>query len=380
LKPAPKPLSDLQVKRLKPGRKKESQHLDFKREWWHGGRGEAPGEEAAKDVAALANAEGGDIIVGAAERPGGAFDSFHEWNKPTSPHYKKEPVEEVLKLVSPYLRPRDFVESIRARLVEPHGAPCPLLVITIPKSAFLVGCADGSGHEAKVRYPIRTETRTDFIEPGEVLRRARDNDPWKRFRFRNLLKRGLPIKLFGEMMMQFRTEGGPDYVTAIGGASVATWHVVSIEDDAVTLQSEYVRDHCVLPHDKHYRYAPIPESTLSIPYELIRTIWVSSIMTMETAHVMLDNSVGLMWDYPLWALYLRNADQTAIEEDHVHWTDAPDNPNESMIVGPDGTPCTRHPFDPAERVRLRMPRPRVRKKGEGPRTESVEWTEEEGPI
>lgn len=353
MRPDPKPLTDLQIKRMKPGGRKEGQHLDFKREWWFG---KNAGEEAAKDVAALANAEGGDLIVGADEEDT-KFKGFHDWNKPGSKVHLEEPVEEILKLISPYLRPRDFVEKVRARMVD--VAPFPVLVVTVPKSAFLVGCASGPGHESKIGYPIRTETRTDHIEPGEVMRRARDNDSWKRFRFGNLLRRDLRVKLFADMVTKFPGQMGPEYVSSLGGAAAPTWTIQSVEDDAVVLRSEYVRDRFVLPHDKHYRYAPIPEATLTIPYELIRTVWVAAVLTVEDLHVMLDTSVGVLLEYPFFQLYLRNPDLTLIEEDPVHWTDDPNDPNSLILVGPEGAPCTPHPWDPPEMYVLRIPRPKL---------------------
>jgi hypothetical protein len=353
----------------------ESQHLDYKREWWTPPNA---GEEAAKDIAAMANAEGGDIIVGARERAGGRFDGFHNWNvlNPSDPkRFRKEPVADCLQLLSGHLRPRDFVEKIRARTVTPPRAPCPVLVVTVPRSPFVVGCATHAGHDAHVRYPIRTETRTDFLESGEVMRRMRDTDLWKRLRFREVLARDIEVTLFADMLMQFHTsEGTVDVVQARAGAAAVRWKVKEVGEESVVLRSRSERRRGVKPRHKNYRYAPIPESDLAIPYELIRTLWTSKpFEVLEQVHVMLDPLVGLMYEYPMWALYMRGPSPSdVIEEEPVFWKTTGDG---WMVMHASQGALVLDPVDPKNWAVLKAKAPPPPDQKEEP-----DWSDEDGPV
>lgn len=53
-----------QVEKILKSNAVEDQHHDWKADWWSGDDGETPAEEAAKDVSAFLNADGGTILVG----------------------------------------------------------------------------------------------------------------------------------------------------------------------------------------------------------------------------------------------------------------------------------------------------------------------------
>jgi hypothetical protein len=82
----------------------ETEELEFKGDTW------ADGEECAKDVAALGNAWGGQILVGVTEVGGTSrADGFRDWLGAQTEAAAQQQVQQWLEHS---LRPRDFVDRI----------------------------------------------------------------------------------------------------------------------------------------------------------------------------------------------------------------------------------------------------------------------------
>jgi hypothetical protein len=161
----------------------ESLHLDFKREFWKDEQRNnnvvRAQEEAAKDVAAFANAEGGDIIVGITDhghRAGAFFD--------TPNVVGVEP--QLREWLRNRLAPREVAETVAVKLFEfdHDNKHRHVLVVTIPPwPNGPVSVWDGDADKAGYFFPVRRGDDTGYLRFEELMRLS---DPKKRSTFLRL--------------------------------------------------------------------------------------------------------------------------------------------------------------------------------------------------
>jgi hypothetical protein len=154
-------LDPSEIKRLVRAREMETFQLDYKAEIGH-----EKTAELAKDMAALANAAGGDLIIGIQENKKGSRAG--SWQLIPDAELKAEcqRVTQALDL----LRPPDFITSILFEPVgiDPNGS---VIVISVPPSPDLVGVQDG-GLRARLQFPLRVETHTKYLAYEDVMKRS----------------------------------------------------------------------------------------------------------------------------------------------------------------------------------------------------------------
>jgi hypothetical protein len=159
----------------------ESLHLDFKREFWKDEQRNntiVPAqEEAAKDVASFANAEGGDIIIGITDqdhRAGVFFDAPNVLGV--------EP--QLREWLRNRLAPREVAETVTVKLFEfdHEQKRRQVLVVTVPPWPHgTVSVWDGDNDKAGYFFPIRRGDDTRYLRFEELMRLT---DPKKRSMFR----------------------------------------------------------------------------------------------------------------------------------------------------------------------------------------------------
>lgn len=159
-----------ELARMVAERRSESPQLEFKGLFWkekNAGTGDHI-REAAKDVAALANGLGGDLILGVQATNSQAM-GFSPWCAPGQEDKRREDLRDWLLN---YLRPQSFAAHVELVLLPtPSGACCPqALVVTVPPSRDLVGAVVDSA-EQSVRYPARAVDGTQWISPEEAMKR-----------------------------------------------------------------------------------------------------------------------------------------------------------------------------------------------------------------
>ena len=161
------------VLRLLRDRVPEGLHLDYKAAW----SGSKPDrqEEAGKDVAAFANAEGGDIIVGIEDGPPGLPLGFSR--RPSLLE-----ASQVRAWLNNVVVPRDVIAGVRIRpiTVNDGTGEHEVLVVSVPPwPDGIVGVrTTKAGNQAKGRtmndrisflFPFRDEDESRFREFDEVL-------------------------------------------------------------------------------------------------------------------------------------------------------------------------------------------------------------------
>jgi hypothetical protein len=187
------------VAELKAAKAPEDQHLDFKGGFWedsirlcksckHPTRVEGSAAlEAAKDIAAMANAEGGDVIVGVDDT--GDWASGWWGGKP----FPKDADETLRRWLRNYLAPREAADPVEIRLLTARdridGTDHRVLAINIPPWPYgPIGVqTDIDPQKAQYSFPTRRDRDTIYRSAEEIMRL---NDGSRRsifLRFRDLL-------------------------------------------------------------------------------------------------------------------------------------------------------------------------------------------------
>lgn len=294
-----KPITNEEIAALGgPPARTESQHLDFKQEPYVN----QTGAKGAIDIAALANGSGGDLLLGCAEGDTGTFDRFHDWDPQRTK--RAAVVEDILRNVTQYLRPRDFVEELRFRVVPVASAASPVVVITVPEAPFLVAAADKVTPDAKLSFPVRVEMQTNYLDTAEVFRRMRDTSKWRRLQFQRLLSRDHGVFLFADFLVEVPHGKDPLLVRPNGGAARVGWMVKEIADDALILRCVGGPGH-IKPKGFNIKDLDFPSTALAIPYEMIVCSWGDAFFKEHGITLMLDERVGLLLrvKQPEWSLY-----------------------------------------------------------------------------
>jgi hypothetical protein len=155
------------VQRFSKDGQRETEILDFKREPWKAKQIQGPilkkaGLEASKDVAALANCRGGDIIIGIADdkNTAGALMPIQDVGN------VERSIRQILRN---HLRPGDFVEALEYTPLQIPAVTGHVLVISIPASAELIGVEDPE--TSSFSYPVRDGEGTKWLAYSEVMMR-----------------------------------------------------------------------------------------------------------------------------------------------------------------------------------------------------------------
>jgi hypothetical protein len=165
--------SAIDVLQLVRDRVPENLHLDYKAAW-SGAKPEQQ-EEAGKDVAAFANAEGGDVIVGITEDPPKLPSGFFTRHKPPDGAQVRSWLHNVVV-------PRDVVTAVRIHpfVVKDGSEYHQVLVLSVPpwsdgivgvRTTKKGGSVNGRTMNDRVSFlfPFRDTDETRFREFDEVL-------------------------------------------------------------------------------------------------------------------------------------------------------------------------------------------------------------------
>jgi hypothetical protein len=279
----------------------EALHVDFKREFYKDEQRNntvVPAqEEAAKDVASFANAEGGDIIIGITDqghRAGVFFDTpnvvgietkFREWLRNR-------------------LAPREVAETVTMKLWEfDHDQKQrQVLVVTVPPWPHgAVSVWDGDSDKAGYFFPVRRGDDTRYLRFEELMRLT---DPKKRSMFLRLkeLEReerqfilATPINALGNSF--------PMQVTVADGKH---GEIRSISEDVVILSMVGTRAPLTWGTSQAVTIYPTPEPIeiawnrpLAVPLELVRAAWRDP-DGPRLLQLALEGTV--LWDSDRWRL------------------------------------------------------------------------------
>jgi hypothetical protein len=159
-------------------KEEESEVLDFKAVPWKKAKPEDEADkktktekkdadlETAKDVAAMANQRGGDIIVGV----GDVNDRANGWNAIPEKEIKGAE-DEVRQALVNHLRPAELGEAVdifRLRIPEKNGY---VMVVSVPASAELAAVEETISDKKTFNYPVRVGKRTTWLGHSEVIMR-----------------------------------------------------------------------------------------------------------------------------------------------------------------------------------------------------------------
>lgn len=241
--------------------KPETQTLEFK------ARLPDKGPELAKDIAALANAEGGDILFGVGETDGRAC--LEAERTPVGGDW----AERLANLLAAYLRPRDFVEELRHLVLraEPE-LPGEVLVVSVPPAPYVVAVARGATAESPVTYPVRIGVTTAYLEHAEVARRMRTEDRSVRLRFVRLGAGDVPVRLESELLLRKLRPPTMGDLRIRTSAAKVRWTCVEAHEDGVVLASAAGSVDMWMPSQGN-QSVDVPSGLLKIPYSLIRAAW-----------------------------------------------------------------------------------------------------------
>jgi hypothetical protein len=169
------------IRTLVSNRAPETQHLEFKQEWWSDKQDKKTGfvkvpaaEELASDVAAFLNAEGGDILLGITDREGRAAGWF-----PADKINYMGRQQDLLDALSERLEPREAAGNVVVHdvVVDDGGVRHPVLIVNIaPWPHGMVGVLrrqkQGSKRSDRIYhlFPARDGSGTRYLEMGEVMR------------------------------------------------------------------------------------------------------------------------------------------------------------------------------------------------------------------
>lgn len=261
----------------------ESDSLEFKGDAW------ANAEECAKDVAALGNADGGQILIGVVEGVGTSVASgFRDWLAGRGEQVEQQRIHQWLVHA---LRPRDFVDRISYRWLTAPTRERVLSLEVQPSIGSCVAVASGPiahGKLSRFQFPMRTNKETRFMDHDEVIRRMADRGRAISLRLKELSVTG-PAQRFVRVaspIVKITSAGPRDLVrdpTVRTDASLGEQHA---EGFVITFCGNYRWGAAGLPEDLTGR-------AVLVPYALVRTIWNDALGNLCVA---LDGRIEVFGD------------------------------------------------------------------------------------
>ncbi|REG27000.1 putative DNA-binding protein [Archangium gephyra] len=288
----------------------ESMHLDFKEFFWtkNPNSNREPGQEAAKDIAAFANSEGGTIVVGVSD----TNDRASGWNQRFKHEGKREQLEMWLRN---YLTPSGLANHVEIIEITTAGGQ-ETLVINVPPWPY--GVVGIQGKDGGCLFPFRMGRDTRFLSIDEAMER---NHVANRFLFLKIKK------LMGDV--PFNAELGGPIVRVVSPLVIkAEVGIIAVEEPVplynggqgalVSLEEDSIRLAMVRYGGKYYAgerklsFESLPPegpgpfhvvtkhgSQLSVPFALISAAWRGA-EEPRAIHLVIRGTV--YWEQTHWAL------------------------------------------------------------------------------
>jgi hypothetical protein len=241
--------------------------------------------DAAKEVAALANAEGGDLIIGAhtLREPATNRDRWERWADLPRPSEK-----DLRQLLQNAMAPREMADTVEILPLEVQASSrgtLPVLVANVPPWPYgPVGIQSAIDvQQASYRFPIRRDAHTRYMSFEEIMRLSEGSRRSTYLRLRQLLGNpidatGVPFRLLSVMQgVGGRIEPVIDHDGVIADATQELLRIVLIEREWVLL-AEF--------REK------VPAAELSVPLELVVAAW--KVPGEEVASLVL--ATPIIWD------------------------------------------------------------------------------------
>lgn len=275
----------------------EGDQLDFKRPpaWKNG-------FEAAKDIAALANHLGGDIVIGVDD----VDDCANEW-KPIPDTEISDFIERISHWLTDIIRPREFAASVDITQIRALEANHSVIVVSVPPSIQLVGVEKDNNF----RFPIRNGRTTRWLIFEEVMSRASATTRGTYIKLKGLVDSfgvgAVPVMGFispvlvvaGDELRPLPVEGGihccfdtltPEVISVkMRGSS--GFVIGSVRDFGVG-RNKVVTDPISVP----------PDRRLTIPLEFVRAVWRDQKLLSQVEHLSIALDVNIVWRGQYWEL------------------------------------------------------------------------------
>lgn len=290
----------------------EDQHTEFKAYWgpWQpsGSRADEDRKyEAVKDIAAMANADGGEIVIGLSERQGRVSGFTDLPELPTG-------ADQVRTWVTQFLEPNGIAQHLEVRLLsisEGAGAR-KVVVVSVPvvASGALAIRLDRQGRPTTARtetehrsyaIPRRVGAATKFqgMDSELLATRARERSLYLRLRH-----------LVGSDTVRIHLTA-PILVWWIHGRSYLHSHADvdgnhgnlntgGVKEMAIEIQ---MADHRIVPiirGQPSHEVVPSPFRTLAIPYSEIRDAWPDPLSGGKVVHLAVNGCI--IFDGTIWRL------------------------------------------------------------------------------
>jgi hypothetical protein len=266
------------VARLIAAKAEENQHLDFKGGFWDDKRdrckkcGEtsvrasSAAEEVAKDVAAMANAEGGDLLVGVDDTD----DRASGWWGGGGRAIPDDAEETVQLWLRNHIAPREAVDPVEIRRLSAKdpvdGALHSVLVITTPPWPYGPVAVQSHLNPQMARYsfPVRRGRDTIFRSVEEIMRL---NDGQRRSIYLRLLdlvrSSDSPSKAAFQLRSGMHSRGGADLESR--PLSSRDGSILNVTTEVLTLS--------IASTARLNGMGSIPQSNLTVPLEIVLAAW-----------------------------------------------------------------------------------------------------------
>jgi hypothetical protein len=291
------------VAKLKARAAPESQHLEFKGGFWEDAMLRCPkcgptsirasaGVEAAKDVAAMANASGGDIIVGIDDTNDRASGW---WGGKRMPDDAEETLRRWLRN---YLAPREAADSVEIRMLaiteSADSSVHRILSINVPPWPYgpVAVQTDIDPQKAQYRVPFRRDRDTIYRSAEEIMRLNEGTRRSIYLRLVDLVGTAIPenVGFHLRSSMQALVGGGID----TRPAGIRDGVIVSFTNEIVVLSLENFSQR------QHNGNQSIPAARMTVPLELVTAAWRDP---DAPTHVALALAGPIMWDGRKWVIF-----------------------------------------------------------------------------
>ena len=269
---------------------KETERLDFKREIGKGKDGTPKIPELAKDIAALANNMGGELIIGVVEDEdtGEAID--WKWIPDSDVKTHRQWITDSFV----FLRPGDLATSV---VFDPvHVNPDQnVIVISVPAYPDLVAVQVNS---SRLDFPLRVETHTSFLAYEEIMQRSRATARAMYLTIFDLLRRISP-EPFVRLCSPVKVVSGVDEVSLPVHEARQAW-LKALGPDTMDLRMGAVNVQGTYWDRAHNNVAVMPitipdDQPLKLPYGLIREAWAE-----ESYLALALDGASVVWNGMAW--------------------------------------------------------------------------------
>jgi len=282
-----------------PG-KEESDSLEFKRQI-------PKVSDLARDIAALANSLGGDLVVGIEEHN----DRAVAWNY-ILPAGLAIALQQITQALG-FLRPGDFISSVVFAPVE-LALGSYVIVISVPPSSALVSVQDGA--KPGLYFPLRVGTHTKYLAHEDVMQRSMASPRTMYLRLLDL-ERQLDINrsvricgrvgaLSQEVFVPCPMDHRRHAVLTSLGTETLTLSMYGFPEGLERDLSFRIRASAgPIPGNATtttFKVLPIPDGQLlQVPYDLLRAVWLEESANENCICIAFDG-FWVLWDGEFWGL------------------------------------------------------------------------------